>query len=142
MKKLKRSLLTNLLLILFLVILDQITKDYFINKNIKIFEYLSFNFVANTGAVFGLFKGFNWIFLIISILVGCFIVYYYKKEKRLRLSFNFILAGVAGNLIDRISRGYVVDFIDLKAWPVFNLADSYIVIGAAILVYKILKEKD
>ncbi len=130
----------NILLILFLVALDQVSKFYFISKNIKIFEYFSLNFVANTGALFGFFKGYNFIFIFLSLIVIALILCNYK-DKKLRFGFNFILAGAFGNLIDRIFRGYVVDFINLKIWPVFNLADGFVTVGVLILVYIILKEK-
>ena len=132
--------LKNILFVLALLILDQLTKFYFIGKNIKIFEYFSFNFTANTGIVFGFFKGMNLIFIFTSLIIICFVIYFYR-EKKLRLGFNFILAGAFGNLIDRIFRGYVVDFIDLKIWPVFNLADAFIVIGVLLLIYFMWKEK-
>lgn len=132
----------NILIILFLVIFDQVSKFYFFGKNIEIFRYFSFNFVANTGTIFGIVKNVNLLMIFISLLVIGFVFYYYKKDRRLRLGLNFVLAGAFGNLIDRIFRGYVVDFIDLRIWPVFNLADIFISFGVIYLLYKIIKEKD
>jgi len=67
-------------------------------------------------------------------------VYYYRNSPRLSriyiVAFSLILGGAIGNLIDRISLGYVVDFIDFRIWPVFNVADSAITIGAAIILLK------
>lgn len=130
----------NVLLVLFLVFLDQLSKFYFFAKNIEIFEYFSFNYVSNTGALFGWFKGYNFIFIILSLVVIGTIFYNYRNRK-LRFGFDFILAGAFGNLIDRIFRGYVVDFVDFKVWPVFNLADAFVTVGVLILLYKMLKEK-
>ena len=83
------------------------------------------------------------VFIIIPvILTGLLIynVYYYRNSPRLSriyiVAFSLILGGAIGNLIDRISLGYVVDFIDFRIWPVFNMADSAITIGAAIILLK------
>ena len=128
-------------IVLFLVFLDQITKIYFIGNNIEIFKYFSLNYVTNTGVAFGLFHGFNLFFIFISLLVAFFILYYYNKFDSYKVAFNLILAGILGNLIDRIFRGFVIDFINFKIWPVFNLADSFIVFGVLLLIYFIWKEK-
>ncbi len=133
--------LKSILLIIILVILDQLSKFYFINRNIKIFSFFSLTFVKNTGVSFGLFKGYNLIFILLTLLVIATIIYNYKKYPKSYLAFNLILAGAIGNLIDRIFRGFVIDFIDFNFWPVFNLADSLIVIGALILIYNLIKEK-
>lgn len=130
----------NVLLVLFLVFLDQLSKFYLFGRNIKIFEYFSFNYVSNTGALFGWFKGYNLLFIVLSLIV-IGIIFYNYRSKKLRFGFDFILAGAFGNLIDRVFRGYVVDFIDFKVWPVFNLADAFVTMGVLILLYKMLKEK-
>lgn len=122
--------LNHFLLILSLVFLDQISKLYFIRNG---------NFVSNTGTFFGLFKNMNLFFIILSILV-IFIVLYFYKEKNLRHGFDFVLAGAFGNLFDRLFKGFVVDFIDLRFWPVFNFADVFVTLGVLILLYKIYKD--
>ena len=134
--------LKSILFILVLVIFDQITKLYFLGKDIFISDFFSFKFVANTGTSFGLLKNNNLIFIFGMLFVMVFILYYYDKYKSYSLAFNFILAGSFGNLIDRIFRGYVVDFIYFKFWYVFNLADLFITIGSLILIYYFFKEKD
>jgi signal peptidase II len=108
------------------------------------------NYVENPGAAFGLFRGAsegfrNRFFEFISLGAVAFILYYYRKlrsdQRFLQLAFTFVLAGAMGNFIDRIARGYVVDFIewywwnrpDLR-WPTFNVADSLIVVGVAMLL--------
>ncbi len=97
--------------------------------------------VCNNGAAFGLFKELNlFVFIAISIFASLFIAYiiFIKKPKSrlLVLALFLILSGAIGNLTDRITYGYVLDFIDLRVWPVFNIADSAITIGALlILVY-------
>ena len=129
------------LLIIILVILDQLSKIYFIGKDIKLFSFLSLTYVKNTGISFGIFQGYNLLFIFLTLLVILLVLYIYKKNSKYSLPLNLILAGAIGNLIDRIFRGFVIDFINFKFWPVFNLADSLIVIGALLLVYKLLKEK-
>ena len=120
----------HILLIFFLILLDQISKFYFFRKN---------SFVSNTGTFFGLLKNMNFVFIILSIVVIVFVIYYYKEDK-LRSGFDFVLAGAFGNLIDRLFRGFVVDFIDLKFWPVFNLADVFITLGVILLIYKTFRD--
>ena len=115
-----------MLIIILLILLDQLTK------------YLLGN-VKNYGAAFGILQGYTTLFIIISIIVIVTCIYYYKN-KNLRLALSFILAGTISNLIDRILLGYVRDFIDLRIWPVFNLADSFNVIGVILLIYLSFKK--
>lgn len=108
--------------------------------------------IKNTGAAFGLFRGQAVIFILISAAAIIFVGFYFiKKRKIMPLSpleksfltgLALILGGAAGNLIDRLRFGYVIDFIDLRFWPVFNVADSCITIGAVILFFVIIRSKD
>ncbi len=88
---------------------------------------------------------FLWIcFVFIVTLVLIFNLYrksFFKSRFR-QLCLALILAGALGNLIDRIRLGYVVDFLDFRIWPVFNVADSAITIGVVLLILQILKQKD
>ena len=86
-------------------------------------------------------KGQIYLFIFTSISAIILIVLDLKKHqgKRLNiysLALSFILAGALGNLIDRMFFGYVIDFLDFRVWPVFNIADSAITIGALILIIK------
>ncbi|MDP2912750.1 MAG: signal peptidase II [Candidatus Omnitrophota bacterium] len=98
--------------------------------------------VLNTGTAFGLFKGKVAVFSGISVSVIVFIVVYILRNKKagiiLSLALGLILGGASGNLFDRIRFGYVIDFLDFGIWPVFNLADSAITTGVAILVLRLL----
>ena len=101
---------------------------------------LRLRFVTNPGGAFGVFGGLTWLFVAVSVLViGVVIVASFELPKRVTaVGLGLILAGALGNLTDRWLRGdgfsgEVVDFIDFHVWPVFNLADSAIVIGAAAL---------
>ncbi|MBS3149810.1 signal peptidase II [Candidatus Woesearchaeota archaeon] len=128
----------NILLLIILIVLDQLTKLYFKNKN-----FFIFNYTENTGAAFSILKNQINLLIIISIIVALIIIYYLikSKQKRLELSLIFILSGTLGNLIDRISFKYVRDFIDLKIWPIFNLADIYNVLGFIILIIYFYKKR-
>ena len=125
------------LIISFLVILlDQATKFLFTNKH-----FLFINYTTNTGAAFSLLEGQNTLLIFISILVAIFIFLLARKEKNIKIPLAFIFGGTLGNLIDRIFLGYVRDFIDFKVWPIFNIADSFNVIGVLIIFYLILNKK-
>jgi signal peptidase II len=100
----------------------------------------------NSGAAFGMLQGFGDVFTLLAIVVAGAILYYYPQVTRqdwyLRLAMGLQLGGAVGNLIDRLAQGYVTDFISVGSFPVFNIADSSISIGVAILVIGIwLKEK-
>lgn len=149
----KKKSLIVLISILLLIVFDQIVK-YLIVRNFSIGEekilidnFFKFIYIRNTGAAFGILSG-NIIFLIgISLLLIFYIVKEMKKniDNNLSLlSFSLILGGAVGNLIDRIFRGYVVDFISFtlfnREMSIFNVADMYITIGVILLIYIVLKE--
>ena len=134
---------------IFIVLLDQFTKylmfynkKLFINKDFLLFKL---DFVKNYGAAFNIFSG-SWIFLsLISIIFSILLIYLIFKRNNLNTfdlySYSFILGGTIGNGIDRIYKGFVVDFINLNIinFPVFNIADISINIGFIILLYNIFK---
>ena len=100
--------------------------------------------VANTGSAFGLFGGHNMLLTAASILGVAVILWFMRASGEsmiVRTSLGLMLAGAVGNLIDRISFGYVVDFIDVGPWYIFNVADSAIVIGVAALVFAALASR-
>ena len=141
----------NLIIVSFILTLDQVSKyiitlnyGYFLNKNIFIF---SINYVRNYGAAFNIFEG-NRIFLSsISILSSLILIYFIFIKERLnpldRYGLSLILAGSLGNGIDRIIKGYVVDFINFNPFdfPIFNIADIAINIGCFILIFNYFKYK-
>ena len=149
----KKKSLFILIVILILTIIDQIIK-YLVVSNISIGSekiiidnFLKFIYIRNTGAAFGILSG-NIIFLIfITVLLIFYIVNEMKKNINNNLSllsFSLILSGALGNLIDRVVRGYVVDYIAFtlfnREMSVFNLADTYITIGVILLIYIVIKE--
>ncbi len=132
MKKLK--------LFFLLLILDQASK-YFTQGIHKDFKIFALNSTPNTGTFFGLAQGNNLFFIFLTLILLSLILYFYKKEAPLQYPLLFIITGATGNLLDRIFRGYVPDFLDFKIWPIFNLADSFITLGIIYCVYKTFKEK-
>jgi len=128
-----------IILFLVLVILDQITKQIFSKQTIDL-GILALRPVTNTGISFGLLQGNNFIFIIISALFIALLIKFRKEFKENQILLTMILAGATGNLIDRIIQGHVLDFIDFKIFPVFNIADTLIFLGVAgIIIYEIKK---
>ena len=93
---------------------------------------------TNTGSAFGLFPNQTLVLIVASVVAIGFLVYFYRAHapprRTLRLAIGLQLGGALGNLIDRVRDGEVVDFIDVGWWPIFNLADSSIVVGMALLI--------
>jgi len=132
-----------------IVIIDQITKAMAATKLASVIslpvigKIVSLTLVKNTGAAFGLFRYQTTVFIFISIIAVAFVIFYLVKKKAgFYLPFALILGGAVGNLIDRLRFGYVIDFIDLHFWPVFNVADSCITAGSILLFIIILKGED
>jgi signal peptidase II len=94
----------------------------------------------NTGAAFSLAPSLGNLFLLFALAATVAILYYYRRVPRsevwTRVALGMILGGALGNALDRVLAGSVTDFIDLRFWPVFNLADTAIVVGAVILVWR------
>lgn len=134
---------------LFVIILDQLTKflikqNFELNQSFPIIKnILHFNYITNTGSAFGLFKGYNLFFVFFSIIVIIVIYMYLNRiknnEKLMQFSIGLLLGGTIGNLIDRTLYGYVIDFIDFRFWPVFNIADSAVTISVIFLVFVLWK---
>jgi len=149
------------ILIFFFLVIDQLTKAW-ITKNLGLYSRLEvipgfFNLVhtRNKGVIFGFFSQsntrFSFIILTIASLAAfSLVVYFFIKtpsyQKGLKVSLSLILAGATGNLIDRILKGYVIDFLDFGIesyhWPSFNIADSCISIGALLMIYNILFKRE
>ena len=93
----------------------------------------------NTGAAFGIFQNMNTVFSILAVVVSCAILYYFPRIPRddwtMRLALALQLGGALGNLMDRLTRGYVTDFVSVGSFAVFNVADASISIGVAILIF-------
>lgn len=136
-----------ILSIIFLII-DQITKILVVNslvpgENIEIIKNIfSIIYTNNTGAAFSILLGKRIFLIVVAVLIIGVLLYYIKRnkiEKKIDIiALSFIIGGSLGNLIDRIIRGYVIDFISLKLgnynFPIFNIADILIVIGVFLLL--------
>ena len=133
----------------FIILIDQLTK-YLMSYNKKLFinkDFLLFklDFVKNYGAAFNLFSGSRIFLSLISFIFSILLIYLILRKNTLNsfdlYSYSFILGGTIGNGIDRIYRGFVVDFINLNIinFPVFNIADISINIGFIFLLYNIFK---
>jgi signal peptidase II len=132
--------------------LDQLTKFLIIrnlsyNQSIPVIKGIfHLTLIHNRGAAFGVLKNQVSLFIITSIAAIALIYFNLKKigDKKFSIysiSLSLILAGALGNLIDRLFFGYVVDFLDFRIWPVFNMADSAITIGAILLGWSICIQK-
>ena len=101
------------------------------------------SFVENSGIAFGFFQGHPefWTWLITASVLCLFIAsFFFRDQPRShQVAFAFILGGAMGNWIDRIRVDRVIDFFDFRIWPVFNLADSFITIGALLFIWFALK---
>ena len=103
------------------------------------------NYVENTGIAFGFFQEHPEIlfYLIVVSVIGLLIGSRYLVRQRFseKLAYGFILGGAIGNLVDRIRFQHVIDFLDFRVWPVFNLADSFISIGVFLFIFFALKRQ-
>lgn len=134
-----------LIIIILIILLDQAIK-YIVTSNMLLHESIPIinnifhiSYAQNFGASFSILQNQRFFLIVIgsvtiAILIGVIIRYYKRFDKVLLLSLSLIIGGAIGNLIDRIRLGYVVDFLDFRIWPVFNIADSSIVCGSFLLI--------
>ncbi len=143
------NLLPNIFLILSIIALDQVTKLAILRRDVvdiypemEITSFLNLVLVQNKGISFGLFSRYEigWLISILTIGIVVVLFIWMRKLERaiLALPFSLIIGGAIGNLIDRLNRGFVVDFIDFHFfgwhWPAFNIADSAITVGVIFLL--------
>ena len=135
-----------------IIIIDQLTKFLMIGKSVSFIPgFLEFNYTENTGGAFGVGKG-DFILIVSVIIIAVLVVFMMidranKSKGEGQFINNYIpcamiLAGSVSNLLDRLFRGFVVDFIDVKLFdfPNFNIADIAIVVGILILIGMLIKE--
>ncbi|MDO7086597.1 signal peptidase II [Pseudocolwellia sp. AS88] len=151
--------LSWLWLTLLCLIVDQVTKYLVVDsmelyESIKVFSFFSITYVHNLGAAFSFLAdqgGWQrWFFTSIAAIASIvFIVWLAKtpkNQKLLGIAFALLLSGALGNLIDRVLFGYVIDFLDFyignNHWPAFNVADSMIFIGAALMIFDSFKNNN
>lgn len=130
-----------------ILLLDRVSKrlalTFLDGYDMVLLPYLHLNYVQNTGAAFGMMQGGNLILIFITLLIMGYMIKNWKElcsyGPLVKWGLLFILGGALGNLYDRITLGFVVDFIDLRVWPVFNVADSFITIGGVLLACALFK---
>lgn len=149
----KKKYIIFSLTIILLTLFDQLSKIIVIN-NFELYDsvilinnFLKFYYLENTGASFGILNGYTLLIILISILMIIYLIKEIKNHKEsnlLLISSSLIISGAFGNLIDRIFRGYVIDFISFtlfnREMPVFNLADTFITIGVILYIIMIFME--
>jgi signal peptidase II len=132
------------IIIILIVIGDQLTKGLIqqsmvLNQSIPVWDGIfSITYIHNTGAAFSMLAGKTQVLALFQvIIIGVILGYYILKGRRshplLRISLAMIVAGGIGNLIDRLTLGYVVDFLDFHFWPIFNVADIGVSAGCVLL---------
>ncbi len=146
-------MIISLLIIVLSVLLDQLTK-HLVLQNIPLYSNVPvldgvfhFTYVENKGAAFGILSDARWVFMVISVVaIAAFIVYLIKwkpENMLLKVSLSLIIGGGIGNMIDRVLRGSVVDFIEVEfmQFAVFNVADIFVCVGCGLMMlYVILSE--
>ncbi len=147
-------------LALIVLIIDQVSKAWATDKLLPVDSlevipnFFRFTYARNRGVAFSLFADskyeIKWVLAAISLLAAIGVAYYLIRlaanNSRLNISLSLLLAGIVGNLIDRVRLGEVVDFIDFHwyekyTWPTFNIADAAICVGAALLALEMLFEE-
>jgi signal peptidase II len=139
-----------LILVPFIVALDQGSK-YLVSASLALHESIPvvsnifhITLVHNRGAAFGLLKNQTYLFVLTALTAIPLIIVHMRRHARVSVytvGLSLILAGAIGNLIDRLRFGYVLDFLDFRIWPVFNVADSAITVGACLAVWVTLRKK-
>lgn len=145
-----------MIILTILVILVDFFSKYMVSKLMTVNEtinlidnFFRITYVKNTGAAFSFFSNNTILVIIISVVVIGFLLFYiYKNKGNNKLenvSYAFILGGAIGNLIDRLVYGYVIDFLDFEILsydaPIFNLADTFIVIGVILFLINTLRSR-
>lgn len=123
--------------------IDRLVKSYIIEnffpgQSVPVIENVfHLTYVKNTGVAFGLFRNLGDIFIYSTVILVIAIIVFYLiynfSSYWYQLAIGLILAGAVGNLIDRLIYGFVIDYLDFRIWPVFNIADMVVVIGVFIL---------
>ena len=136
--------------IIAVLIVDQLSKllianNLYIGESVPREGLLRITYVMNSGSAFSVFTGSPVFFVFASVVAISVLLIFYSSQSVggpwLKISLGLQMGGAIGNLIDRIRLGAVVDFIDVGWWPVFNLADSSIVIGLCILAFILLTNR-
>jgi len=130
-----------------LVLLDQLSKllamVFFKKPLVIVNNFLSLSYLENRGAAFGLFSNYPFLLILVGFLTLVFMIFLYSKFNKTYylIPFAILFAGACSNFIDRIFRGYVIDFISFSFFPTFNFADIFINVGVFVLLFLMIKDK-
>jgi signal peptidase II len=122
---------------------DQLTKRVVasrlaLDEDVRVVGPLSIHHVQNSGIAFGLFSSATSIVIVLTAVAVAWMLWFFARSGArhpiLPVALGLVIGGSVSNLLDRIRLGHVTDFLDLRFWPAFNLADSFIVVGVAILL--------
>ena len=132
-----------------IVVLDRLTKLWAmrwlsVHGPVRVFRFFYFTYVENTGAAFGIGVSRNRFFVWLSVFLLAVLFYLQRAWSRSNLWLQagalLVTGGALGNLYDRVAYGWVVDFLDFRVWPVFNVADSCVTVGACCLAWGLRAE--
>lgn len=119
-----------------------ITETFALGESVEVAKYFHWTFIMNDGAAFGILQGSRWLFVIFAVVVLAGIICFRKdileQDWLTQSGVACFAAGTVGNLIDRALFGGVIDFIDFRVWPVFNVADIAVCLGVALLMWSII----
>lgn len=134
-----------------LAIADQLLKKLFsgamqLGESIPVLPgVFHLTYIQNPGAAFGLFENQTLFFIVIAAFLLAFLAFAYKELAAqgiwVRFGMSLLAGGAVGNLLDRVRFGAVIDYLDFRIWPIFNLADIGICLGAALIVWGLLREE-
>ena len=147
---------SEIVLLIFTVLIDQLTK-FVVESRMALYEsieiisgFFHITYTRNTGAAWSILEGQGTLFAIMALIVSCGIIYYLFRNRNAsvfeRTAMILICGGALGNMIDRVVHGYVVDFLNFYIfgydYPVFNVADSFLVVGVAMFVIETIFSKE
>ena len=132
--------------VLGIFLLDRLSKVWALERlsqrAVELFPFFHLRYVENTGAAFGMMQNGNFVLIFVMLAVIAYILFSWRElcshGRWVKWGAVFILAGALGNLYDRITLGFVVDFLDFRVWPVFNVADSFITVGGCLLALSLV----
>ena len=137
-----------IIIIILGLLLDRLSKGYAINNFIENpieGPFVNFTYLENRGAAFGILQDKRIFFLIITLVIVCYLLYHFyntykTNPKILNISLALIISGALGNFYDRFVNGFVVDFIEFSFFnfPVFNVADIFVTVGCALMIIYII----
>ncbi len=149
----RRVWLLPLMICVAIIVFDQLSKQWIVNRlgPVPLMDAIplvgngvQLIYSRNTGVAFSLLQGVPQLLTVLALLITAGVIYVYitqlpRQNLAVQISIGLIVGGALGNLIDRIVLGYVIDFIQVGWWPVFNVADSAISLGAILLVLTLVR---